>query len=117
VRDSLEGARAFVAFVASRHMVIDWLTPLYAATIRGHERTLYRSPPAFLQDLSLFADGVTGAGETGFPPVCAEPVALVRGLALLLGLALLAVLGLALAGLGSHLLRSSRVSEPRAGQP
>jgi hypothetical protein len=90
---SLEGARAFFAFTASRHMVIDWLTPLYAATVRGHERTLYLSPPAFKQDRSLFADGVSGAGETGFLPVCA-------GLAVSLGpLALLAALGLALAAL------------------
>ena len=70
---SLAGARAFVAFAASKHMVIDWLTPLYAETARGSQRTLYLSPPAFKQDRSLFADGVTGAGETGFPPVCAAP--------------------------------------------
>lgn len=90
---SLEGARAFFAFTASKHMVIDWLTPLYAATIRGHERTLYLSPPAFKQDRSLFADGVTGAGHTGFPPVCADASATLAPLALLavLGLALVAI--------------------------
>lgn len=85
---SLEGARAFFAFSASKHMVIDWLTPLYAATIRGHERTLYLSPPAFKQDRSLFADGVTGAGETGFPPVCADASATLAPIALLALLAL-----------------------------
>ena len=87
---SLAGARAFIAFAASKHMVIDWLTPLYAATIRGHQRTLYLSPPAFKQDRSLFADGVTGAGETGFPPVC-EPLVFSLGPLALLGLFALAL--------------------------
>jgi len=68
---SLAGARAFVAFAASRHMVIDWLTPLYAATSRGHQRTLYLSPPAFRQDRVLFGDGVTGAGTDGSIALCA----------------------------------------------
>jgi hypothetical protein len=70
---SLAGARAFVAFAASNHMVIDWVTPLYAATKRGHQRTLYLRPPAFKQDRTLFAGGVTGADESGFPLVCAPP--------------------------------------------
>ena len=72
---SLAGARSFVAFAASRHMVIDWLTPLYAATSRGNQLTLYLSPPAFKQDRALFADGVTGAGgQRSFPPVCRSSI-------------------------------------------
>ena len=96
---SLAGARAFVAFAATKHMVIDWLTPLYAATIRGNERTLYLSPPAFKQDRSLFADGVTGAGEHGFPPVCAPHHTPAVGVESLAPLVLLAAVALSLAAL------------------
>jgi hypothetical protein len=102
---SRPGARAFLAFAASNHMVIDWLTPLYAATMRGNHRTLYLSPPAFQQDRSLFADGVTGAGEHGFPPVCASRGAPRVGVESLAPLVVLAALALALAAL--HTLAST----------
>ena len=96
---SRAGARAFVAFAASRHMVIDWITPRYAATPRGSKRALYLHPPAFRQDRSLFSDGVTGAGETGFPPVCAAQHTPTSGLESIAPLILLAFIALAIAAL------------------